>query len=138
MTEEKDSVQMLHNDTTRDKSSRGKNAQDEALMLAAHALASIDNALAAFMSNNSLPEPIACKPGCHYCCFNQPMLTPPEALLIGHYAENTFTDPVKQDLFANMERILDRTRGKSPEQVVRMRHELPCIFLKDGICLVYK
>jgi Fe-S-cluster containining protein len=112
-------------------------ASDKLLELAASALAWTDTAIAAFTSNDSLPEPLACKPGCHYCCFNQPMLTPPEALLVGHHVENTFTDRGRQELLARIEETIRLTKGKGCDEIVKMRHELPCVFLQDGMCLVY-
>jgi hypothetical protein len=66
--------------------------KDKALGLASTALDWTDRAIRQFTSHASLPKPIECRPGCHYCCFNQPVVTPPEALLIGHYVEETFTD----------------------------------------------
>jgi len=115
-----------------------KDAKFKALELASNALAWMDSVILKFTSQASLPEPLACKLGCHYCCFNQPMLTPPEALLIGHYVEGTFTARDAHELFARMESILNLTNGKSHDEIVKMRHELPCIFLKDALCSIYE
>ncbi len=114
-----------------------KDAKYKALELASNALAWMDDVIQKFTSQESLPEPLDCKPGCHYCCFNQPMVTPPEALLIGHYVEQSFTDMERTELFERIERILECTDGKSLDEIVIMRHELPCIFLREEMCLVY-
>ena len=75
-----------------------ENIKNRALELASNALSWTDEAIQKFTALESLPEPLDCKPGCHYCCFNLPMVTPPEALLIGHHLDQTFTDQQKQTL----------------------------------------
>jgi hypothetical protein len=65
------------------------------------------------------------------------MVTPPEALLIGHHTEQNFTDQDKKELFASIERVFELIAGRNPDEIVMMRYELPCIFLKDGMCSVY-
>jgi Fe-S-cluster containining protein len=118
-----------------------KKAMDDpnntALELASNALEWTDDAIHKFTSLESLPEPFDCKPGCHYCCFNLPMVTPPEALLIGHHLDRNFTDQQKQALNARIKIILKKTNGKRPDEILMMRHELPCIFLQDSMCMVY-
>ena len=108
------------------------------LDLATNALSWTDSAIREFVSNESLPEPLDCKPGCHYCCFNLPVVTPPEALLMGHHVEQTFTDHEKKKIADRTHKILERIDGISPYEVAMMRHELPCIFLEDAMCMVYK
>jgi len=112
--------------------------KNKALGLASTALDWTDRAILKFISHESLPKPIECKPGCHYCCFNQAVITPPEALLIGHHVEQTFTDHEKQGLIHRIKHVVDVTNGKTPDEIAMIRYELPCIFLKDGICMVYK
>ena len=115
-----------------------KNSKNKALELASNALGWTDRAIRQFTSHESLPKPIECKPGCHYCCFNQPVVTPPEALLTGHHIEQTFTDQEKQGLIHRIKNVVEVTNGKTPDEIAMIRHELPCIFLKDGKCMVYK
>jgi len=114
-----------------------KNSKNKALELASNALGWTDQAIRQFTSHEFLPKPIECKTGCHYCCFNQPVVTPPEALLIGHYVEQTFTDQEKQALIHKIKHVVDVTNGKTPDEIAMIRHELPCIFLKDGMCMAY-
>ena len=114
-----------------------ENIQNRALELASNALSWTDEAIQNFTSLESLPEPLDCKPGCHYCCFNLPMVTPPEALLIGHHIDQTFTDQQKQTLNTRIQKILKKIAGKPSDEIFMMRHELPCIFLKESMCLIY-
>ena len=110
---------------------------NEALELASNALSFTDDAILKFTSRPALPEPLDCKTGCHYCCFNLPQVTPPEALLIGHHVEKSFSDRKKQDLIDRIKKILELIEDKQPAEIAMMRHELPCIFLKEGLCMVY-
>jgi len=113
------------------------NFENKALELAFEALKRTDEAIQKFVSQESLPEPLDCKPGCHYCCFNLPMVTPPEALLIGYHVEHNFTNQKKKETSDRINKVLERINGISPYEIAMMRHELPCIFLEDGMCMVY-
>lgn len=75
-----------------------KRPDNKALELALQALKWTDEAIYKFASLDSLPEPLDCKPGCHYCCFSLPVLTPPEALLMGYHVERTFTAQEKKEI----------------------------------------
>ena len=121
-----------------DNKARMKNLNNKALDLALKALKRTDNAIHKFVSQESLPEPLDCKPGCHYCCYNLPVVTPPEALLMGHHAEQIFTDQEKIEITGRINQILKRIDGLSPYEVAMIRHELPCIFLEDAMCLAYE
>ncbi len=96
-----------------------------------------DEAIQKFVSLESLPKPLDCKPGCHFCCYNQPMVTPPEAFLIGHHIEQTFSDQQKQTLNVKIKKILKKIAGKHPDDIFMMRHKLPCIFLENSMCMIY-
>jgi Fe-S-cluster containining protein len=112
--------------------------QNLALEPALSALNWTDEAMEKFTSLESLPEPIDCKPGCHFCCFNQPVVTPPEALLIGHHVDQTFTGEQKRALNERIRKIRKKTSGKPLDEILMMRHELPCVFLRKSMCMVYK
>jgi Fe-S-cluster containining protein len=114
-----------------------ENIKENVLKHALNELSRTDGAVLEFLSLESLPEPIECKPGCHYCCFNIPMVTPPEALLIGHYLNRTFTHRQKQSLNQRNQKIIEIIAGKRADEIFMMRHELPCIFLKETMCLIY-
>jgi Fe-S-cluster containining protein len=115
-----------------------KSPDNKALELALQALKWTDEAIYKFASLESLPEPLDCKPGCHYCCFNLPVVTPPEALLVGYHVEQAFTAQEKKEINDRIEKIIERIDGISPYEVAMMRHELPCIFLKDAMCMIYE
>ncbi len=112
--------------------------KNKILELTSNALQWIDDAIQKFTSLESLPKPLDCRPGCHYCCFNLPVVTPPEALLMGYHIEQVFTDKVNQEIFDRIQKVLERIDGMNPEEIVMIRHELPCIFLKDVMCIIYK
>ena len=96
-----------------------------------------DHLIQRLEAENPLPHPIACQAGCDFCCFNQVQLTPPEALLIGHYIEQNFTPDEKDLLLAKVARTLALTAGKSKTAIAKMRAELPCPLLRDHRCSVY-
>jgi Fe-S-cluster containining protein len=113
------------------------NFENTSLELAFEALKQTDEAIQKFVSQESLPETFDCKPGCHYCCYNLPMVTPPEALLIGHHLDQMFTDQQKQTLNTKLQKILKKISGKRSDEIFMMRHELPCIFLEESMCLIH-
>ncbi len=115
-----------------------KSPDNKALELALQALKWTDEAIYKFTSLESLPEPLDCNPGCHYCCFNLPVVTPPEAMLMGYHVEQTFTTQEKKEIDDRINKIVERIDGFCPYEVAMMRHELPCIFLKDAMCMVYE
>ena len=115
-----------------------ENLQNSVLELAANTQSWTDEAIQKFISLESLPEPFDCNPGCHYCCYNLPMVTPPEALLIGHHIDQTFTDQKKQTLNKKTQKVLSKIASKPSDEIFMMRHELPCIFLKESMCLIYE
>ncbi|MBW2406388.1 MAG: YkgJ family cysteine cluster protein [Deltaproteobacteria bacterium] len=114
-----------------------ENFKNKALEWAFDALKRTDEAISNFVSQASLPEPLDCKPGCHYCCYNLPTVTPPEALLIGYHVEQKFTNQGKKEISDRINKVLERINGISPYDIAMIRHELPCIFLEDGMCMVY-
>ncbi|UCD90249.1 MAG: hypothetical protein JSW04_02075, partial [Desulfobacterales bacterium] len=104
-----------------------ENLHNKPLELALKALMQTDNSIHTFVSQASLSKPLDCKLGCHYCCYNLPVVTPPEALLMGHHIEQSFTNQKKKDLAGRIHKILKRIDGFSPYEVAMIRHELPCI-----------
>ena len=113
------------------------NFENNPLKLASKALSWTDEAIDKFTSLESLPEPLDCKPGCHYCCYNLPMVTPPEALLIGYHIEKNYTNQDQKEISDRVNKILERINAISPYDIPMMRHELPCIFLENNMCMVY-
>jgi len=108
-----------------------------ALALAAHAYSLADHLISYFESENPLPHSIACRAGCNFCCYNQVEVTPPEALLIGHYVAQNFSPEEQDGLMNRVVRALNFNSGKTKQQIARLRHKLPCPLLEDGRCSVY-
>ena len=108
-----------------------------ALALAFQAFSLADQLISYFESENHLPQPIACREGCSFCCFNQVELTPPEALLIGDYVARNFSREDQDGLLARVAGDLGLKAGKSQKKLARLRHRLPCPLLVGGRCSVY-
>jgi len=96
-----------------------------------------DHLIRRFEAEHPLSHPIACQAGCDFCCFNLVELTPPEALLIGHYIAENFSSAEKDLLLAGVSRTLALTAGKTKAAIIKRRAELPCLLLRDHRCLVY-
>jgi len=114
---------------------RGKTSKNVVLESVLNVLEQMDEAMQKAVTLDSLH--LDCKIRCHYCCFNQPMVTPPEALLIGHQVKHGLTDSEKVQVLVRTRNVLAITKSMNLEEILIRRHELPCIFLTDGVCLVY-
>jgi Fe-S-cluster containining protein len=95
-----------------------------------------DSLISRFEAENALPRPIACRPGCDFCCYNQIETSPLEALAISHYIQELpaseqarLTDMVN----ASVRRLSGRTKA----EIARSRRQFPCPFLNQGLCDVY-
>ncbi len=86
---------------------------------------------------NPLPQPLACREGCDCCCYNQVELTPPEALLLGHWLDQNFTPPEKDLLVERIARTLTLTSGQDKVAMARRRRENPCPLLVERRCAAY-
>ena len=75
-----------------------------------------DHLINYFESANHLPHPIACREGCSFCCFNQVEVTPPEALRIGHYVAQNFSQKDRDGLMKRVNRSLSLKAGKSEKK----------------------
>src|SRR4030042_35120 len=113
---------------------QGGRTGGKALELALSAIHFAEHVVGLIESANPLPQPIACQAGCHFCCFNQVELTPPEALFLGQYVEQHFSDGEKQELLAQISRSLDLKAGKNKIEMAKIRQELPCPLLRDRRC----
>lgn len=114
----------------------GKTA-DKVLELAFHAFVLAEHLVGLFEAENTLPQPVACKAGCNFCCFNQVEVTPPEALLIGHYVEQHFSAEAKEKLAGRLTESMQLRSGKDKAELAQIRQENPCPLLEDGHCAVY-
>ena len=81
------------------------------------------------------PRPIACGPGCPFCCHVRLTASPPEILLIAEHINTTWPADrraaMKQKL-ANLDRL---THGRDAEAREAMR--LPCPMLVDNSCGIH-
>jgi Fe-S-cluster containining protein len=85
-----------------------------------------------------LPQPLACQPGCDFCCHNQVELTALEALLLGSFLTARFSPAHLQLLLERVETSLARRAGLTKTQSAARRAELPCPLLAEGRCSVYE
>jgi len=119
-------IEILHQDAR-----AGQMACD----LARSAITFAEHVIGLIESATPLPQPIACKEGCYFCCCNQVELTPAEALSLGHFVEQYFTDKKKKELIEALRRSVGLQEGKSKAEMVRIRP--PCPLLKDRKCSAY-
>jgi Fe-S-cluster containining protein len=115
----------------------GGQRPERALEVGVSALIWADQALARFDSESDLPRPLACRTGCDHCCFNQVELTPPEALVIGHFVELHFSLEERERLLVSTKEALRVKAGKGKREIAKIRRELPCPLLQAQKCSVY-
>ncbi|MFC1673577.1 hypothetical protein ACFL12_05415 [Pseudomonadota bacterium] len=81
------------------------------------------------------PAPIACGPGCPYCCHIRLTASAPEVLLVLDHIRGTWPVDAIQALAKKVKNIDPLTRGKDDDARAKLR--LPCPLLKDGSCSVH-
>jgi len=96
-----------------------------------------DHVIGLIEAATPLPTPIACEIGCHFCCLSQVELTPPEALFLGHYVEQHFSEIEKKELLQRIRRSLDLQAGKRKREIAKIRKKLPCPLLREGKCAAH-
>lgn len=79
--------------------------------------------------------PIACKAKCDHCCYQSVSITAPEAIRISEYLATRKSNLVQRFIF-KLNALNKKIDGKTPEQ--RGRLNLPCAFLENGKCQIYK
>lgn len=75
-----------------------------------------------------------CKKGCGHCCRVKVVCSPLEALVVARHVRETLSSASREHLNRALSRLLEETRGANWET----RAELPCPFLEEGACSVYK
>ena len=88
-------------------------------------------------AENPLPQPLACRESCDACCHNLVELTPPEALLIGHYLRRHFPDAAQARVRSRVAQNLALAAGKTKAALATLRQDLPCPLLHGHVCSVY-
>jgi uncharacterized protein len=108
-----------------------------ALEVTRQAMQWADQLIERFEEVNPLPRPVACQPGCSFCCRNLVEATPAEVFLIAQVISRYFPPP-------KLERVKERTlrmaalkAGKSKEELAAARQTQPCPLLEEDRCLVY-
>ncbi len=114
----------------------GERTPARALELARQAHSWAEHLIERFESANPLPHPIACQPGCDYCCYNQIEVTPLEALAIWGFIRN-FPSENKARIQEKIQKSVQQRAGKIKEEIAGSRGAFPCPFLENGLCAIY-
>ncbi len=99
------------------------------------ALARVEKLVARVNAVAPPPRPIACGPGCPYCCHVRLTASPPEILLIAEHIKATWPADRQAAIvrkLANLDRL---THGQGDETREAMR--LPCPMLIDNSCGIH-
>lgn len=114
----------------------GRRSEKRLLAMMAAALARVETLVAEVNRLSPPPRPIACGPGCPFCCHVRLTVSPPEVLFIADHLRRTWSadrlDALKTKL-ANLDRL---TRGRDAEAREAMR--LPCPMLLDNSCGIHE
>ena len=113
----------------------GRRSVARLMRMMAAALARVDKAVGRVNELSPPPRPIACGPGCPYCCHIRLTASPPEILLVADHLQRTLPADRLAALgrkLANLDRL---TRGRDAEAREMMR--LPCPMLVDNSCSVH-
>jgi Fe-S-cluster containining protein len=96
-----------------------------------------DGLIEAFEAANPLPKPVACVPGCSYCCHNQVEVTASEVFAIARVIGSYFPPPKQEVLKEKTLRLAAIKVGKSQAELAAIRKTQPCPLLAEDQCLVY-
>ena len=78
---------------------------------------------------------IACQSGCDCCCYLNVPVSKPESQLIAYHLRRSLTDLERRTLAERIGKIAQRLETVNPSD--RLSQKIPCVFLKNGQCLVY-
>ncbi len=108
-----------------------------ALEVTRQAMQWADGLIEAFESVNPLPRPVACQPGCTYCCHNQVEATPPEVFAIAMVTARYLPPPKLERLKEKALRMAAFKVGKTKAELAASRKSQPCPLLEgDKMCAV--
>jgi uncharacterized protein len=108
-----------------------------ALELTRQAMQWADGLIEAFESANPLPKPVACQPGCTFCCHNQVEVTPAEVFLIAQVISHYFAPTKHEGIKEKTLRMAALKVGKSKAELAAARKAQPCPLLEEDKCVVY-
>jgi Fe-S-cluster containining protein len=95
-----------------------------------------DHLIDRYEAETPLPRPLACRPGCDFCCYNQIEATPLEVLAVWDYI--LALPSAEQTRLQDQASVSVRSRaGQSKAQIARSRRHFPCPFLHQGLCVIY-
>ena len=80
------------------------------------------------------PE-VACKEGCHWCCFQSVSVSAPETFRIARFLSSEIMAATRMDVINRLRKLDKATHGLTPKARAKLR--LPCAFLADGRCTIY-
>ena len=96
-----------------------------------------DQLIKAFESANPLPSPVACVPGCTYCCHNQVEVTPSEVFLLARVIGQYFSPQKQEQLKEKTLRTAALKVDKSKADLAATRQTQPCPLLAEDKCVAY-
>jgi Fe-S-cluster containining protein len=114
----------------------GRCSEKRLLAMMAAALARVEKLVAEANKLSPPPRPIACGPGCPFCCHVRLTVSPPELLLIADHLRRTWPAERLDALKTKLENIDRLTRGRDAEAREAMR--LPCPMLVDNSCGIHQ
>ncbi|MEJ2070348.1 MAG: YkgJ family cysteine cluster protein [Syntrophobacterales bacterium] len=110
---------------------------ETALEVTHQAMQWADQLIEGFESLKPLPRPVACQPGCSFCCTSLVEATPAEVFLIAQVISRYFPpaklEPVKERTL----RMAALKVGKSKEELAAARQVQPCPLLEEERCVIY-
>jgi hypothetical protein len=80
--------------------------------------------------------PIACKPGCAWCCTIPAAVSPPEALLIAHHLRTTLAPEALAEVRARLQARVAQLKPLTTEQ--HAEAVILCALLEENRCMVYE
>jgi len=85
-----------------------------------------------------LPNEIACKKGCGYCCHTIVMVTPAELFYIYNYIMTSLDDLTRAKIFGGIKNQVQYFHGRSWFEIYSNPRKLRCPMLIDFSCSIYQ
>ncbi len=114
----------------------GRRSARRLMRMMREALARTDHAIARVNELAPPPRPIACGPGCPFCCHIRLTASPPEVLLVADHLRRTWPAERLAALKRKLASLDSFTRGRDDAERAAMR--LPCPMLVDNSCAVHQ
>lgn len=108
-----------------------------ALEVTRQALQWADQLIEGIESVTPLPRPVACQPGCSFCCTSLVEANPAEVFLIAQVISRYFAPAKLEHVKERTLRIAALKVGKTKEELAATRATQPCPLLEEDRCLVY-